>query len=101
MSVAAVCCLVPGWVVVFLANMTVFSNELSVMLAQTMVRLMSVSVVAVVVKKTRPDLGFSGFYGWLVGFYLLALLTEVWLMFRSRSSSRSAVSRTDTGCRSE
>ncbi len=66
------------------------------MLAQTMVRLMSVSVVAIVVKKTRPELGFAGFYGWLVGFYLLALLTEVWLMFRHRSDSQSAVSTSDT-----
>jgi len=95
MSIAAICCLIPGWIVVFLSGLAIFSNELAVMLVQTMVRLMSVSVVAIVVKKTRPELGFAGFFGWLVGFYLLALLTEVWLMFRHRSSSQSAVSTSD------
>lgn len=84
MSIAAICCLVPGWFVVFLSSLAIFSNDLAVMLVQTMVRLMSVSVAAVVVKRLRPDLGFAGFFGWLVGFYLLALLTEVWLLFRGR-----------------
>ncbi len=95
MSIAAICCLIPGWIVVFLSGLAIFSNELAVMLVQTMVRLMSVSVVAIVVKKTRPELGFAGFFGWLVGFYLLALVVEVWLMFRYRSSGQSAVSTSD------
>ncbi len=95
MSIAAICCLIPGWIVVFLSGLAIFSNELAVMLVQTMVRLMSVSVVAIVVKKTRPELGFAGFFGWLVGFYLLALVVEVWLMFRYRSNSQSTVSTSD------
>ncbi|MDG1894840.1 MAG: hypothetical protein P8J37_08025 [Fuerstiella sp.] len=95
MSIAAICCLIPGWIVVFLSGLAIFSNELTVMLVQTMVRLMSVSVVAIVVKKTRPELGFAGFYGWLVGFYLLALLTEVWLMSRHRSSSQPSAYTSD------
>jgi len=95
MSIAAICCLIPGWIVVFLSGLAIFSNELTVMLVQTMVRLMSVSVVAIVVKKTRPELVFAGFYGWLVGFYLLALLAEVWLMFRHRGTGQSTVSTSD------
>jgi hypothetical protein len=92
MSIAAGACLGPGWFVVFLSGLAVLSNDLIVMLIQTMVRLMSVSVVAVVVKKTHPELGFVGFFGWLVGFYLLALVTEVWLLFRQRGRVQSSVS---------
>lgn len=92
MSVAAAACLGPGWVVVFLANAASLSSDLAVMLVQTMVRLMFVSAVAVVIKKTHPELGFVGFFGWLVGFYLLALVTEVWLLFRQRGRKQPAVS---------
>jgi len=96
MSIAAAACLGPGWIVVFLPGVAIFSSDLAVMLVQTMVRLMSVSVVAVVVKKMHPELGFVDFFGWLVGFYFLALLTEVWLLFRQRSPSQSVASVSDT-----
>ncbi|MEO2032614.1 MAG: hypothetical protein ABGZ35_11065 [Planctomycetaceae bacterium] len=52
---------------------------------------MSVSVVALIVKKTRPELGFVDFFGWLVGFYLLALVTEVCLLFRERGRVKSSL----------
>jgi hypothetical protein len=91
MSIAAGACLGPGWFVVFLSGLAVLSSDLSVMLVQTMVRLMSVSVVALIVKKTRPELGFVVFFGWLVGFYLLALVTEVCLLFRERGRVKSSL----------
>ena len=82
MTVAAGICLLPGWVVVVVSSFAILSNDLALMLVQTMVRLMSVSIAAIVVKTVQPSLGFTEFYGWLVGFYLLGLLAEVWLMFR-------------------
>jgi uncharacterized membrane protein YqjE len=82
MTVAAGICLLPGWVVVVVSGFAILSNDLVLMLVQTMVRLMSVSVAAIVVKTIEPSVGFTEFYGWLVGFYLLGLLAEVWLMFR-------------------
>ena len=96
MSVATAVCLAPGWIVAFVPRAMIFSSDVSVVLVQTMVRLTSVSVVAVAVKKFRPELGFVDFFGWLVGFYFLALLTEVWLLFRQRSHSQSVASVSDT-----
>jgi uncharacterized membrane protein YqjE len=81
MTVAAGICLLPGWVVVGMSGFASLSNDLALMLVQTMVRLMTVSIAAIVVKSNQPTLGFTEFYGWLVGFYLLGLLAEVWLMF--------------------
>jgi hypothetical protein len=82
MTVAAGICLVPGWVVVVVSGFAILSNDLALMLVQTMVRLMSVFVAAIVVKTVQPSVGFTEFYGWLVGFYMLGLLAEVWLTFR-------------------
>lgn len=83
MTVAAITCLIPGWIVLALSFLSVLKDDLSAMLVQSMVRLGSVAVVAVVVRKQRPDLGLTEFFGWLVGFYLLALLTEVLLLRRA------------------
>lgn len=90
MSVAAVTCLIPGWIVLALSFLSVFANDLSAMVVQSMVRLGSVALVAVLVRKQRPELGFADFFGWLVGFYLLALLTEVLLLRRSAESKMDA-----------
>ncbi|MCA9084996.1 MAG: hypothetical protein KDA81_13120 [Planctomycetaceae bacterium] len=80
MSVAAVCCLIPGWIVVFLSGLAIFPNDLSVMVISTMVRLCSVAGAAVLVRKLKPELTFQDFFGWLIGFYLLALVAEVRLL---------------------
>ena len=95
MSIAAAACLGPGWIVVFLPGITAFSSDLTVMLVQTMVRLTFVSVVAIAVKKIHPEFGFVDFFGWLIGFYLLALLTEVWLLFKQRGCSQPVASVSD------
>ena len=89
MTLAAVCCLVPGWIVVFLSGLAIFPNDLAAMLVQTMLRVGVVSTVAVSVKKLRPDVGVSEFFGWLIGFYLLALATEVVLLRRKPGSVKS------------
>lgn len=57
------------------------------MLVQSMVRLGCVAVVAVIVRKQWPDLGIADFFGWLIGFYLLALLVEVLLLRRMAEGS--------------
>ena len=89
MSIAAVTCLVPGWIVLALSFLSVFADDLSAMVVQSMVRLGSIAMVAVVVRKQRPELGFADFFGWLVGFYLLALLTEVLLLRQSVDRSKN------------
>lgn len=86
MSLAAVCCLVPGWIVVFLSGLAIFPNELATTLFQTMIRLGVVSTVAISVRILRPDITVTDFFGWLIGFYLLALATEV-LVLRKKPAS--------------
>jgi hypothetical protein len=80
MSIAAVCCLVPGWLVVLLSRLSVFSNDLAAMLAQMAVRLTLVGAAALMVRNAHPEFGPLDFSGWLVAFYLLALFVEVWLI---------------------
>lgn len=89
MSIAAICCLVPGWIVVFIGALDIFPNDLGVMLVQTSVRVAVIGGVAVLVRKQRPDLGFSDFFGWLIGFYLLALLVEVLMLRRVKGATSS------------
>ena len=80
MTVAAICCLIPGWIVVFLSGVAIVRNDLAAMLLQTSVRLFSVAAAALVVRKLWPQLGFVDFFGWLVLFYLLSMAVEVWLL---------------------
>ncbi len=87
MTLAAFCCLVPGWIVVFLSRLAIFRNELAVMLIQTLLRLGFVSAVALFVAMSRPGIGIADFFGWLIGFYLLALATETFLSRAGNSKS--------------
>lgn len=77
MSIAAICCLVPGWCVVFLSGLAMFRSELAAMTLHSGLRLFLVAGAALAVKKLHPELGFADFYVWLVGFYLLALVVDV------------------------
>ena len=89
MSIAALCCLVPGWVVVFLSTLDIFPNDLAAMLVQMSVRLATVGGAAVIVKKLKPDFGPADFTGWLIGFYLLALFVEVYLLQTESTSAKN------------
>ena len=88
MSLAAIAVLVPGWIVVFLSGIAILRNDLAAALIQTMIRLFAVAGTAVIVRILRPELGIVDFFGWLIGFYLLALAIEVALL-RSRPPSVS------------
>lgn len=87
MSIAALCCLIPGWIVVLLERVSAFPNALVVMLVQTAVRMVAVGAAVVIVKQNYPKIGFADFFGWLVGFYLLALFVEVQLLRDGEQSS--------------
>ena len=87
MTIAAICCLIPGWIVVFLSMVAIVRNEISVMMIQTMVRLFTAAAVAIAVRKLWPELGFVDFFGWLIAFYLLTLLFEVVLLKSQVKSS--------------
>ncbi len=87
MSLAAIAVLVPGWIVVFVSGIAIFRNDLAAALIQTMIRLFTVAVTALVVRILRPELGIVDFFGWLIGFYLLALAIEVALLKRNSSAA--------------
>lgn len=89
MTIAAICCLIPGWIVVFLSMVAIVRNEFTAMAMQMLVRLFTVATVALVVRKFRPELGFVDFFGWLVGFYLLALVTEVMVLKKNSVRKKS------------
>ena len=89
MTIAAICCLIPGWIVVFLSMVAIVRNEFTAMAIQMSVRLFTVASVAVVVRKFRPELGFLDFFGWLVGFYLLALVAEVVVLRKNSVGKKS------------
>lgn len=87
MSLAAIAVLVPGWIVVFLSGTAILRNDLAAALIQTMIRLFTVAATALVVRILRPELGIVDFFGWLIGFYLLALAAEVALLKRDSSAA--------------
>ena len=89
MSIAAICCLVPGWIVVFLSGLAIFPNDLAAMMVQSMIRLFSVGSVAVVIRKLKPEFGIRDFFGWLIGFYLLSLAVEVWILRQQKEMTSS------------
>ena len=89
MSIAAVSCLVPGWIVVFLSGLAIFPNDLAAMMVQSMIRLFSVGSVAVVIRKLQPEFGIRDFFGWLIGFYLLSLAVEVWVLRKQKEKTSS------------
>ncbi|MCR9202739.1 MAG: hypothetical protein NXI04_29190 [Planctomycetaceae bacterium] len=88
MTIAAICCLVPGWIVVFLGGLVIFPNDLAAMLAQMAVRLVTAGAAALIVRDVYPSFGPDVFLGWLIGFYLLALFVEVSLLQSASASDR-------------
>jgi hypothetical protein len=88
MSIAALAVLVPGWVAILVSSASLLKNDLSAMLVQTMVRLFSVATTALIVRQVRPELGIVDFFGWLILFYLLALIVEVAFLKSKAASSR-------------
>lgn len=87
MTIAAICCLVPGWIVVFLSMVAIVRNQMIALMMQTMIRLFTLAILAIAVRKLRPELGFVDFFGWLIGFYLLTLGFEVTLQRRQVKKS--------------
>ena len=89
MTIAAISCLIPGWIVVFLSMVAIVRKEFTAMAIQMLVRLLTVASVALLVRRFRPNIGFVDFFGWLVGFYLLALVTEVVVLRRNSIARKS------------
>ncbi|MEP3480280.1 MAG: hypothetical protein ABJZ55_13600 [Fuerstiella sp.] len=99
MTIAAFCCLIPGWVVVFLGTLDIFPNELAAMLVQMTVRTSVVGAAIVVVKKKHPEFKPDMFLWWLAAFYLVALFAEAALLLAQQKKSQplDQSSKSDSG----
>lgn len=97
MTIAAFCCLIPGWIVVFLGTLDMFPNELAVMLIQMSVRTSVVGAAIVIVKRRHPEFSSDMFLWWIALFYLVALFTEAALLLGQQKRHR----RTDQDSKSE
>ncbi len=88
LSYAALLCLLPGWLILFLASRAAVTNpQAFVVLAGTAVRLMFVLVGVVAVQSFRPHLQFREFLVWIIAFYLATLLIETLMLVRPSAES--------------
>ena len=83
LTYGAVLCLLPGWLVFFLAARyrDAEFRAMSV-LAGTVIRLLVVLPGVMVVQSIRPHLRLWEFLVWVVIFYLAMLAAETWLLVR-------------------
>ena len=92
MTVAAVACLVTGWLVSLstLLTRTVGPDKLA--FVHMAIRVVIVVAIVLVVKWLKPNFGFVDFYGWLFGFYLLGMAIEVASLRRQLEHTDASVS---------
>lgn len=84
---AAVLCLLPGWLVFFIASRyRVATARAMAILAGTVFRLLFVLIGVLVLTAVREGLGFREFLVWLIVFYLTTLCIETWLIVRRMAS---------------
>ena len=87
LTIAAVICLVPGWLVFLFASGYGSPNSQAVaVLGGMLLRMVFVLVGTVVVYSMRPDLRLREFYVWLLVFYLATLAVETALILRGRAT---------------
>lgn len=79
-SIAAVLCLTPGWLVFAFTGLYVTAAPLGGVIVGMVARMAAVLCGAVVLKAVRPDLADLSFAVWLGLFYVLALAVETKLL---------------------
>lgn len=88
LSIAAVLCLLPGWLVFALGTLYgVANNQAMIVLSGTVLRMLSVLFGALAVREFRPDLQFREFFVWLLVFYMATLLLETLLTVGNNSEN--------------
>ncbi len=95
MSIAAICCLGPGWIVVLLERLAIFRGDIKLTLGQMCVRMLAVLIAAIVVRWREPQFGLADFYGWLIVFYLLAMVYEV-ILLREKFASQPSLPKAES-----
>jgi len=83
LSIAALLCLIPGWIVLFLEAYVAGGNSPSLLiLSGTVLRLLFVLVGTLVMQSVHQHLQFREFTAWLLVFYLATLLVETLLVLK-------------------
>ena len=89
LSYAAVLCLVPGWLTIWMSRHVGAPSQLTALLvlAGTAFRLLFVLCGTLLVRATRSQLGFREFLVWLIVFYLVTLLVETLLILKPATAT--------------
>lgn len=88
LSIAAVLCVIPGFVVLCISSRShVGANSANMVLLSTTMRLLVVLFGVLVVQKIRPDLQFWQFLVWIIVFYLATLLLETFVVLKQTKQS--------------
>ena len=88
LTIAAVLCLVPGWLVFLLASGYGFANFQAVaVLGGMTLRMLFVLAGTLIVLSTRSHLRLKEFVIWLLVFYLAALAVETGIVLKGRTQS--------------
>ncbi len=91
MSLAALLCLVPGWLVFYLGSRyRVAKMQVLIVLFGSTVRLLFVLAGVLIVRSVRPQLGVREFLIWIIVFYLATLLIETLHVVRQSSPQHGA-----------
>ena len=86
LTYAALLCLLPGWLVFFLASRYVVANfQAQLILLGTVLRMLFVLVGVFCVQSVRAQLQFREFLVWIIVFYLAMLLVETLLLLKQPS----------------
>lgn len=83
MTIAALLCMVPGWLVFFLVpRYRVGNSQVSQVLLGTTLRMVFVVFGTLVVQNVRPGWQFREFLVWVIVFYLATLAAETALLMK-------------------
>ena len=92
LTISAVLCLIPGWLVFALCTQFRHAGTQMplVVLGGSVLRMLFVLFGLFVVQGMREDLSFREFTVWLLAFYLGTLATETLLMLKSQPAAKAA-----------
>ncbi len=89
-TIAAVLCLTPGWLVFAFAGLYGTAAPLGMVIVGTVARMAAVLAGVLAVKAVRPGLADLSFAVWLGVFYVLALATETKLLLARPTRGNSS-----------
>ena len=92
LTVSAILCLIPGWLVFLVASRyrDARTQMPIVAIGGSVFRLVFILLGMMVIQETRADLSFREFVLWLLVFYMATLAAETRLMLKGQAVSKDA-----------